>query len=74
MLRITRIKYRRRGGGSLFTHYINYRGRTIELCSAWQGQPGRVICRGKGKGPHNVLLETKIGRVVVPGRNVRVMR
>ena len=33
--------------------------------------PGKVICRGKGKGPHNVLLETKMGRVVVPGRNVR---
>ncbi|NLW90024.1 MAG: hypothetical protein GXY34_00265 [Syntrophomonadaceae bacterium] len=56
------------------THYILYRGRTAELNATWQGIPGRVICRGKGKGPHNVLIETKIGRVVVPGRNVRVIR
>lgn len=54
--------------------YIHYRGKTGNLCATWQGQPGQVICRGKGKGPHNVLLETKIGRVVVPSRNVRVIR
>ena len=46
------------------THYIHYRGSTRQLCALWHDMPGKVICRGKGKGPHNVLLETKIGREV----------
>lgn len=56
------------------THYIYYRGRTAELNTQWQNVPGRVVCRGRGKGPRNVLIETAQGLVVVPGRNVRRLR
>jgi|GEM_PF-2967094 len=55
------------------THYIQYRGHTAELNKHWQNVPGRVVCRGREKN-RNVLIETALGRVVVPGRNVRRLR
>jgi hypothetical protein len=40
----------------------------------WRDRRGVVVARSRGRGPRNVLVETDIGRVVVPRWNVRPVK
>ncbi len=55
------------------THHLHYAAR-CPVDPRWRNQPCRVLARAKGPGPRNALVETAVGRVVVPWRNVRRMR
>lgn len=37
----------------------------------WQDRQCKVLIRSRGKGPRNLLVQTDIGKVVVPRWNVR---
>jgi hypothetical protein len=37
----------------------------------WREEKGKMICRGYGKGPKNVLVLTRHGTVVVPRGNIK---
>lgn len=50
---------------------INYAAKNQAPDPKWRDRPGVVLIRSRGKGPRNVLVETDIGKVVVPRWNVK---
>lgn len=53
------------------TVFIHYAPGNLAPDPKWRDREGTVICRGRGPGPRNGLVKTKIGLVVVPAGNVR---
>lgn len=50
---------------------IHYAAKNQKPDKRWRDIVGTVICQGKGPGPKNVLVNTHLGKVVVPRGNVR---
>jgi len=53
---------------------IHYAKKNTAPDAKWRELPGTAIAMGRHKGPKNVLVETSLGRVVVPRGNVRFER
>jgi hypothetical protein len=50
---------------------IHYASKNQMPDPKWREKFGRVLVRGRGPGPKNMLVMTNMGTVVVPRGNVR---